>query len=134
MRRRPAPRLPELVLGLALLGSIPILGLLRDAIGGSRWEVCLFRAATGRPCVFCGMTRALAEAAHGEWRRATSFHPLWLPAAAAILLVGVVALADGLAGTDRLSKIVPSGRMVLVALGLVVLLTLLRALFGPVPG
>jgi hypothetical protein len=133
MSRSLAKRPPELLLGLLLLGSIPLLGLFRGALEGSRRAICLFRVMTGRPCVFCGMTRALAEAAHGSWGRATRFHPLWALAAAAILLFGITAVVDGLTGSNRLARLTPSGRVVAAGFLLVVLLTILRALFGPVP-
>jgi hypothetical protein len=42
----------------------------------SEFTVCFVRRATGVSCPGCGMTRALASLARGEWERAYSFHPL----------------------------------------------------------
>jgi hypothetical protein len=39
--------------------------------------VCLFRAVTGRKCIFCGMSHALAFAIRGDFGRAGVAHPLW---------------------------------------------------------
>jgi Protein of unknown function (DUF2752) len=38
---------------------------------------CFYRMITGLPCLFCGMTRALASAVHGEWSAAAAANPLW---------------------------------------------------------
>ncbi|HTQ80023.1 MAG TPA: DUF2752 domain-containing protein [Thermoanaerobaculia bacterium] len=40
-----------------------------------RDSVCLFRRFLGLPCPGCGMTRALAHLAKGEWRAALLAHP-----------------------------------------------------------
>ncbi len=41
-----------------------------------RTSVCLFRRLTGIPCPGCGLTRAFAHLAKGEWRAALRDHPL----------------------------------------------------------
>lgn len=47
--------------------------------------VCLLRRTTGIACPGCGMGRAAAALAHGDWQRATRSHPLvWLLAVEAI--------------------------------------------------
>lgn len=43
---------------------------------GPESSICLFRRATNIPCPGCGMTRAFAAMARGEWRTAIEFHPL----------------------------------------------------------
>jgi hypothetical protein len=43
--------------------------------GGAESSICLFRRATGIPCPGCGMTRAVAHLAKGEWREAAADHP-----------------------------------------------------------
>ena len=51
-----------------------------------RVSVCGFLWLTGRPCPFCGMTRALACLLQGDLALAISFHPL-SPLALIALLV-----------------------------------------------
>ena len=41
-----------------------------------RFVICLFRRLTGIPCPGCGMTRAFAHLAKGEWAAAWVSHPL----------------------------------------------------------
>jgi hypothetical protein len=53
---------------------------------------CPLRRFLGLPCPGCGMTRALAHLARGEWREALTFHPL------APLVAGELALAWAAAG------------------------------------
>jgi Protein of unknown function (DUF2752) len=42
---------------------------------GTRFTVCLLRRFTGLPCPGCGMTRAFAHLAKGEWAAAAVDHP-----------------------------------------------------------
>ena len=62
-------------------------------------QPCVLKRTTGIPCPFCGATRAVVSAAHGEWRRSLTLSPV------GILLVGggpLVALWRGLcAATGR---------------------------------
>jgi hypothetical protein len=39
-------------------------------------HVCPFHWLTGRPCPFCGLTRAAFELANGHWRTALAFNAL----------------------------------------------------------
>ncbi|MFW6118755.1 MAG: DUF2752 domain-containing protein [Planctomycetota bacterium] len=39
-------------------------------------RICVWRAATGVPCPFCGGTRAVELAAHGEWTASLMMNPL----------------------------------------------------------
>jgi hypothetical protein len=48
---------------------------------------CLLRRLAGIPCPGCGMTRALAHLAKGEWAAAVHDHLLAYPLAAELLLV-----------------------------------------------
>lgn len=41
-----------------------------------RTSICLFRHLFGLPCPSCGLTRALAHLAKGEWPAALAAHPL----------------------------------------------------------
>ncbi len=38
--------------------------------------LCPFKLMSGVPCITCGLTRAFASLAHGEWARAMIYHPL----------------------------------------------------------
>lgn len=55
-----------------------------------RSSICLSRRLLGLPCPGCGMTRALAHLAKGEWRAALAAHP-FAPVLAAELLLGWLA-------------------------------------------
>jgi len=50
-------------------------------------QTCAFRALTGMPCIFCGMTHALAAAVRGNWQAASAAHPLWWVVAIAFSLI-----------------------------------------------
>jgi hypothetical protein len=89
---------PVRVAGAALLGIAALRPLL-----GSPGIGCPLRAITGVPCPFCGMTRGVTAAVHGDvataaflnpgsvflvlaaivllvaWRRRTVTFPVWLP-------------------------------------------------------
>ncbi|MGH9360705.1 MAG: DUF2752 domain-containing protein [Thermoanaerobaculia bacterium] len=54
--------------------------------------LCLLRRAFDLPCPGCGMTRALASLAHGDWAGAMALHP-WSPVVAGEL--GLAWLAWG---------------------------------------
>lgn len=79
--RRRALALQAVVLGAVLLGA-----RLVDATRPLPFEVCAFKHLTGRPCLGCGMTRALCHALHGDWAQSLSYHPAG-PLLAATLLV-----------------------------------------------
>lgn len=58
-----------------------------------RLSICLLRNATGLPCPGCGLTRAFAHLAKGEWAAAWRDHPLVFPLAAEGLVAGIAWLA-----------------------------------------
>jgi hypothetical protein len=64
----------------------------------SSLPVCIFKAVTGRPCPFCGLTHAFACAMHGEWAAAAGHHPYWWIAALLLLILGSISLVEGLRG------------------------------------
>lgn len=53
---------------------------------------CAFRAATGRPCPGCGLSRALAALVRGDWSAAVHFHVFAPLFAAGGLLLAAAAL------------------------------------------
>jgi len=65
-----------------------------------RYSVCLWRRFLGIPCPGCGMTRALAHLAKGEWRAAVAAHP-FAPLLAVELLLGWLAWGAQAAGVAR---------------------------------
>lgn len=50
-------------------------------------SVCLLRRFAHLPCPGCGLTRAFAHLAKGEWTAAFRLHPLALPIAAEVGLL-----------------------------------------------
>jgi hypothetical protein len=72
-----------LLAGLAGLAGLLLLHLWVPQPGAAN-SVCLFRRATGIPCPGCGMTRAFAHLAKGEWAAAAADHPLAYPLAAEV--------------------------------------------------
>lgn len=71
--------------GTAALGAAGVLGA---SFAGP--PTCLFAAATGVPCPFCGLTHGVAELGAGHVSTAVALHPL---APLAVLLALAVALA-----------------------------------------
>ena len=57
--------------------------------GAPESTVCLFRRFVGIPCPTCGLTRAFAHLAKGEWSAAASLHPLAAPFAIEIGLLWI---------------------------------------------
>ncbi len=76
-----------------------------------RYSLCLSRRL-GLPCPGCGMTRALAHLAKGEWRAALSAHP-FAPVLAAEVMIGWLAWGisgvSGIAGRRLSQRIWPAG-------------------------
>ncbi|MBM3215598.1 DUF2752 domain-containing protein [Candidatus Poribacteria bacterium] len=80
--------------------------------------ICLSRWVLHLPCPGCGMTRALAAAAHGKWRAAAEFHPLWVLTLSAL----VVGWVFGIGYTYRGWRIRPHTVAAIVATGAVSLI------------
>ncbi|HEX3527203.1 MAG TPA: DUF2752 domain-containing protein [Thermoanaerobaculia bacterium] len=72
--------------GLAGLAGLLLLHVWVPAPGLQN-SICLFRRLTGIPCPGCGMTRAFAHLAKGEWAAAARDHLLAYPLAAEIGLL-----------------------------------------------
>lgn len=62
------------VLGVAAVNHITARGT----------TVCTFRNLTGRPCAFCGGTRAALALGQGDWQRALALNPLVV-----VMLIGI---------------------------------------------
>jgi hypothetical protein len=75
--------------GLAGLAGIAFLHLWVPAPGAEN-SICFFRRALGIPCPGCGLTRAFAHLAKGDWAAALAAHPLGPLLAAEIVLAWLV--------------------------------------------
>lgn len=75
--------------GLAALGGFLLFRAWVPAPGAQN-TVCLLRRLSGLPCPGCGMTRAFAHLAKGEWAAAASDHLLALVIAAELGLTWLV--------------------------------------------
>jgi len=72
---------------------------------GRESAICLLRRFTGIPCPGCGLTRAFAHLAKGEWSAALHDHPL-APLLAAELALLWAAWGAAAAGLVRLPALV----------------------------
>lgn len=72
--------------------------------------ICFFKTVTGKPCPFCGLTRAFSQALHGNFQKAFEFHPLWWLSILLILCAIIVLLYEGFTGNDRISKRLRAGQ------------------------
>jgi len=75
-----------LLAGLAGLAGLAVLHLWAPS-GDSAGAICLSRRLFHLPCPGCGMTRAFAHLAKGEWSAAMGDHPL-APAVALEIVLG----------------------------------------------
>ena len=90
----------SLILAVLLLTIFLIAWRMPLSICESDISVCFFRTLTNRPCPFCGLTRALIYAAHGEFEKAFDSHPLWWLAPCLIMTVAMILLLDAAGGTN----------------------------------
>lgn len=60
-----------------VLGALALLAFLAGPHLDSLPPFCAFRALTGRPCIFCGMSHAVAFAVRGDLTGASASHPTW---------------------------------------------------------
>lgn len=118
--------------GLAGVAGLPLLHAWHPT-DDVRASICLFRRTTGIPCPGCGMTRAFAHLAKGDWTEAARYHPL------SFVVALELALGWGwwgLALAGRLPR-VPPERLTAIFLantGLLVALWLGRLATGTLPG
>lgn len=109
MSDRPRLRWRSLLLGAALWGLFPLAWLAAPILTVPAPPSCTFRLLTGQPCPFCGLSRAFAHAAHGQWGQAAACHPLWWLATALVAVAGLLALRDGVIGGDGLPRLLRRG-------------------------
>ncbi len=96
----------SLLLGALLLSVFPLARAIHPYLTPpSDASVCAFRTITGKPCPFCGLTRAFSYATHGDFSAAFGFNMFWWLAALLVAGVGIVALMDGVSGNDRLKRL-----------------------------
>lgn len=111
MRRRLALWAAAGVAGLAVLAGLHAWVPPEDP----RLSICLLRNATGLPCPGCGLTRAFAHLAKGEWSAAWRDHPFAFALAAE---AGAAWLAwGGLVLTRRHPRPLEDPRLAPVLLG-----------------
>jgi hypothetical protein len=88
LRVAPSQRLAWLAWSLAgVAGALAWSALGARAHAAGAEPVCLLRGIAHLACPTCGMTRALALLAAGEWREALALHP-WAPPFAAQVAAG----------------------------------------------
>jgi hypothetical protein len=101
--RRHDPRLAWALAGAGGLAGLAVLHVWTPAEHGG-FILCPLRLFAGLPCPGCGMTRAFAHLAKGEWAAAWRDHPL-APFLAAELALGWAAWGAALAGWLRAPRI-----------------------------
>jgi hypothetical protein len=95
-----------------------------------RFSLCLSRRLLGLPCPGCGMTRALAHLAKGEWRAALAVHPFAPLLAAELLLVWLAWGSELIGIAGRLPRrISPDGTSPLILALVLANVALLTALW-----
>jgi hypothetical protein len=82
---------------------------------------CPFRAVTGLPCPFCGMTHSLLALGAGDMRESVELNPI---GPAVLLLAGVGLWGFGRAALARARVRLPRGALVLVLTALAAAWTL----------
>src|SRR3954452_13270145 len=94
MNRVAIPLAPSIGLSAATTGAAALgaAGVLSASAAGP--TTCLFAAATGIPCPFCGLTHGVAELGAGHVQAAVALHPL-APLAVLLALAVPVALLRG---------------------------------------
>lgn len=125
-------RIKCLFLAVLLLSLLAVVWLIQPVICETDYTICFFRTVTGKPCVFCGLTRALAYAAHGNFYSANACHKFWWLAAVIILGLACLFLLDATGKTNMMLRFGNvRGVHTWYFAGAIVILTLLRILFTP---
>ena len=107
LRAKPdALPLGAIFLGIGVMAALAVAVLHLDRLP---ILVCVFRAATGIPCLTCGATRALAELATGDVAGALAMNPLATLGAFALVPWGLGDLALLTRGRALSLEVTPSG-------------------------
>lgn len=107
----------------AWLVFMPSLPVARHPMPSPAAEIpCIFHAATGMPCAFCGGTRSLRAMAHGDIGRAFYLNGLAPVVALAIVAAGVLALIEAVADRNIIPRPAPRIQWVLLVAGLLLLI------------
>jgi hypothetical protein len=94
----------------AVLSTAAVAIVVLKMIGVSGWQ-CPMHAVIGQPCPGCGLTRAMAALAGGNWQAAVQLHPLApLVAATIFLLVAVAVLPAAVGRKITASAAIVEGR------------------------
>jgi len=126
----PAAR-PWLLAGLAGLAGLAILHVWVPSADASD-AICLSRRLFHLPCPGCGMTRAMAHLAKGEWSAAVRDHPL-APVVALEAILGWIAWGAALAAPRPFRLPVRLETVLLANAAALVPLWLGRAATGTLP-
>lgn len=94
--------------------------------------ICLSRRLFHIPCPACGLTRAFAHLAKGEWAAAVTLHPL-APLLAAEMILGWLAAGTALAARRPLRLPVSANGLLIGHGGLLFAVWLWRAAAGTLP-
>ncbi|HYX25773.1 MAG TPA: DUF2752 domain-containing protein [Thermoanaerobaculia bacterium] len=100
--------------------------------GDAASSICLLRRVFHLPCPGCGMTRAFAALAKGDWSAAVALHPL-APIVAAELVLGWAAWGIALAARRPWRLPVRTDALLLANLAALVALWLGRVATGTLP-
>ena len=95
------------------LGAVAALGVAVLHLDRLPILVCLFRAATGLPCMTCGATRALADLVAGDVSGAFAMNPLAALGAFALVPWGIGDLALMTRGRALALEVAPRAARVL---------------------
>lgn len=132
--RTTSHRFRLLSLAALLYAIFPATWVARPFISQTHSSICIFHTLTGRPCLFCGLTRAFAHATHGYFNLAFSFHSLWFLAAFLIISIASISLLDAVKGTDFLRLFARLQRVpIWLIVVMLVVLTVLRLLWLDTP-
>ncbi len=89
--------------GILFLSVFPITWMYRYYYKTFPFSGCFFKTIIGKPCPFCGLTRSISHAIHGEFQKAFVFHPLWWVAVLFIIVAIIIVLYEGITGDDLFS-------------------------------
>jgi hypothetical protein len=78
------------IAGLACSGALLILAIMPVEVLQHGPTLCLIKAAFGRECLGCGLTRSVSMALHGEWMHALASNGLVI-VVLPLLILGAVA-------------------------------------------